>query len=123
MCPPAAMRTTIIFFFSSRRRHTRFSRDWSSDVCSSDLRAALEALDDARETLASVFGASRKEIIFTGGGSEADNLAIKGVALAQRQACKGSHIITSAIEHHAVLHTFEYLEAVGFDVTVLPVDA
>ena len=86
-------------------------------------RAALEALDDARETLASVFGASRKEIIFTGGGSEADNLAIKGTALAQRQAGKGSHIITSAIEHHAVLHTFEYLEAVGFDVTVLPVDA
>jgi len=85
-------------------------------------RAALEALDDARETLASVFGASRKEIIFTGGGSEADNLAIKGVALAQRQAGKGAHIITSAIEHHAVLHAVEYLEALGFEITVLPVD-
>jgi cysteine desulfurase len=85
-------------------------------------RAALEALDDARETLASVLGASRKEIVFTGGGSEADNLAIKGVALAQRQAGKGGHIITSAIEHHAVLHAVEYLEALGFEVTVLPVD-
>jgi cysteine desulfurase len=84
-------------------------------------RAALEALDDARETLAAVLGANRKEIIFTGGGSEADNLAIKGVAWAQRQAGKGAHIITSAIEHHAVLHAFEALEAQGFDVTLLPV--
>src|SRR5437764_10351009 len=53
-------------------------------------RAALEALDDAREAVAAVLGASRKEIIFTGGGSEADNLAIKGVALAQQQAGKGT---------------------------------
>src|SRR5919197_6427177 len=86
-------------------------------------RAALEALDDARETLASVLGASRKEIIFTGGGSEADNLAVKGVALAQRQAGKGAHVITSAIEHHAVLHAVEYLQAFGFEVTMLPVDS
>jgi cysteine desulfurase len=85
-------------------------------------RVALEALDDARETFASALGANRKEIIFTGGGSEADNLAIKGVALAQRQAGKGAHIITSAIEHHAVLHAFDYLAADGFEVTVLPVD-
>lgn len=86
-------------------------------------RAALEALDDARETVARALGASRKEIIFTGGGSEADNLAIKGVALAQRQAGHGAHLITSAIEHHAVLHAFEYLEAFGFETTVLPVDS
>jgi cysteine desulfurase len=86
-------------------------------------RAALEALDEARETVAAVLGANRKEIIFTGGGSEADNLAIKGVALAQRQAGKGAHIITSAIEHHAVLHAVEYLESFGFEATVLPVDA
>jgi cysteine desulfurase len=86
-------------------------------------RTALEALDDARETVAAVLGASRKEIIFTGGGSEADNLAIKGVALAQRQAGKGAHIVTSAIEHHAVLHSAEYLQASGFEVTVLPVDS
>src|SRR5947207_2682060 len=86
-------------------------------------RTALEALDDARETVADVLGASRKEIIFTGGGSEADNLAIKGVALAQRQAGKGAHLITSAIEHHAVLHAVEYLETFGFEATLLPVDA
>jgi cysteine desulfurase len=85
-------------------------------------RAALEALDDARETVAAVLGASRKEIIFTGGGSEADNLAIKGVALAQRQAGKGAHLITSAIEHHAVLHAVEYLESFGFDGMVQPDD-
>lgn len=85
-------------------------------------RAALEALDDAREVVAAVLGASRKEIVFTGGGSEADNLAIKGVALAQRQAGKGAHIITCAIEHHAVLHSVEYLQSFGFEATVLPVD-
>src|SRR6185503_1496869 len=86
-------------------------------------RAALEALDDARETVAAVLGASRKEIIFTGGGSEADNLAIKGVALAQRKAGRGAHLITSAIEHHAILHAAEYLHEFGFETTVLPVDA
>lgn len=86
-------------------------------------RAALDALDQAREAVAEVLGAHYKEIVFTGGGSEADNLAIKGAALAQRQAGKGAHIITSAIEHHAVLHAFEYLEAEGFEVSVLPVDA
>ena len=85
-------------------------------------RMALEALDTARETVASILGATRKEIIFTGGGSEADNLAIKGVAQAQRQAGKGAHIITSAIEHHAVLHAVEALEQQGFEATVLPVD-
>ncbi len=86
-------------------------------------RTALEALDDAREAVAAVLGANRKEIIFTGGGSEADNLAIKGVAFAQRQAGKGAHIITSAIEHHAVLHAVAYLQAWGFEATVLPVDS
>ncbi|HEU5014124.1 MAG TPA: cysteine desulfurase NifS [Roseiflexaceae bacterium] len=85
-------------------------------------RAALEALDDAREAVAAVLGANRKEIVFTGGGSEADNLAIKGVAFAQRKAGKGAHVITSAIEHHAVLHAIEYLQAWGFEATVLTVD-
>jgi cysteine desulfurase len=86
-------------------------------------RRALEALDDARETVAAVLGANRKEIVFTGGGSEADNLAIKGVALAQRKAGRGAHLITSAIEHHAILHAAEYLHEFGFETTVLPVDA
>ncbi|NTW02551.1 MAG: cysteine desulfurase [Oscillochloris sp.] len=86
-------------------------------------RVALHALDDAREAVALVLGCTRKEIVFTGGGSESDNLAIKGVALAQRQRGKGNHIITSAIEHHAVLHAAEYLAQFGFEVTLLPVDA
>ena len=86
-------------------------------------RAALEALDDARQTVAEVLGASPKEIIFTGGGSEANNLAIKGVALEQQQRGKGNHVIASAIEHHAVLDTVEYLEHFGFETTVLPVDS
>lgn len=86
-------------------------------------RTALAALDDARETVAAVLGANRKEVIFTGGGSESDNLAVKGVALAQRQAGKGAHVITTAIEHHAVLHAVEYLETLGFEATILPVDA
>src|SRR5262245_48605973 len=85
-------------------------------------RVALEALDEARETVAATLGSSRKEIVFTGGGSEADNLAIKGVALAQREAGKGAHVITSAAEHHAVLHAVEQLEAFGFTATLLPVD-
>ena len=85
-------------------------------------RASLEAVDEARETVAAIIGAKRKEIVFTSGGSEADNLAIKGVAFAQREAGRGDHIITSAIEHHAVLHAVEYLERFGFETTVLPVD-
>ncbi|HMO58439.1 MAG TPA: cysteine desulfurase NifS [Roseiflexaceae bacterium] len=86
-------------------------------------RAALDALDGARETVATVLGTSPKEIVFTGSGSEANNLAIKGVAQAQRRAGRGSHIITSAIEHHAVLHPAESLAREGFELTVLPVDA
>lgn len=84
-------------------------------------RESRRALDEARDTVAQVLGARSSEIIFTGGGSEADNLAIKGAAFAQRN--KGNHIITSAIEHHAVLHTCEFLEKhFGFEVTYLPVD-
>jgi cysteine desulfurase len=63
-------------------------------------------------------GADEKEIYFTGSGSEADNWAIKGVA----HSAKGRHIITTAIEHHAVLHSFEYLGRNGFEVTYLKVD-
>lgn len=84
-------------------------------------REARKALDGARDKVAGLIGASPREIIFTSGGSEADNLAIKGVAFALRD--RGNHIITSAIEHHAVLHTCEYLKKHGFDITVLPVDS
>lgn len=85
-------------------------------------RRALDALDDARDELASHLGASPKEIIFTGGGSEANNLAIKGVALARKAEGKAAHVITSAIEHHAVLHACEWLKEQGFELSVLPVN-
>src|SRR5262245_32832018 len=85
-------------------------------------RQALDALDEARDIVAAVLRASPKELIFTGGGTEADNLAIKGAALALQRAGRGAHLITSAAEHPAVLHAFEYLEAFGFEVTILPVD-
>lgn len=85
-------------------------------------RKALQAIDNARMMLCVVLGCSQREIIITGGGSESDNLAIKGVALAQHQRGKGQHIISTAIEHHAVLHALEYLQHVGFEVTLLPVD-
>jgi cysteine desulfurase len=85
-------------------------------------RTSLDALDRARDVIAAVLGASPKELIFTGGGTEADNLAIKGTALAQRAAGRGAHIITTAVEHHAVLHACEYLEQDGFEITLLPVD-
>lgn len=78
------------------------------------------AVERAREEIASVIGAKPSEIYFTGGGSEADNWAIKGIAEAFRS--KGRHIITSKIEHHAVLHVCEYLEKQGYEVTYLDVD-
>jgi cysteine desulfurase len=86
-------------------------------------RAALQAVDDAREQVALILGCTRRELIFTGGGSESANLAVKGVALARREAGKGNHLIVSAIEHHAVLHAAEQLQRhFGFALTVLPVD-
>lgn len=75
---------------------------------------------ESRKIIASAIGAKEREIYFTAGGSESDNWAIKGVADALRS--KGNHIITSKIEHHAVLHTCEYLEDHGYEVTYLPVD-
>ena len=83
-------------------------------------RQSYDALETAHETVARVLGCRPVEIIFTGGGSEADNLAIKGVAYAKRR--RGDHIITTAIEHHAVLHTCQQLEREGYRVTYLPVD-
>lgn len=83
-------------------------------------RETKSAVEEAREKVAKALGAQPKEIFFTGTGTEADNWAVKGVAYANRQ--KGRHIITTNIEHHAVLHTCQYLESDGFDVTYLPVD-
>lgn len=79
-----------------------------------------EAITDARETIAKALGARTEEIYFTAGGSESDNWAIKAAAEAYRS--RGNHIITSKIEHHAVLHTGEWLEKQGFEVTYLDVD-
>ncbi len=81
---------------------------------------ARETLEQAREDIASVFNANPGEIYFTSGGSEADNQAIRSAALAGRKRGK-NHIISTAFEHHAVLHTLDQLKAEGFDVTLLPV--
>jgi cysteine desulfurase len=83
-------------------------------------RNARTAIDQARETIAKLLNAEPREIYFTSGGTEGDNLAIKGVAWALRD--KGTHIITSEIEHEAVLNTCKYLEKNGYAVTYLPVD-
>ena len=81
---------------------------------------AAAAVEKAREQLAAVIGAKSSEIYFTSGGTESDNWALKGVM--QANAAKGRHLITSAIEHHAILHSAEALKKQGYDVTILPVD-
>ncbi|MQF48960.1 aminotransferase class V-fold PLP-dependent enzyme [SAR202 cluster bacterium AC-647-N09_OGT_505m] len=78
------------------------------------------AIDEARESVARVLGSRASEVIFTSGGSESDNAALKGAAFAQRGS--GNHIITTSIEHHAVLHTCQFLEDFGFEITYLSVD-
>jgi cysteine desulfurase len=83
-------------------------------------RESKKALEEAREKVAKALGAMPREIFFTGSGTEADNWAIKGTAYANKD--KGKHIITTSIEHHAVLHACQYLESDGFTVTYLPVD-
>ena len=80
----------------------------------------VAAVEKAREQLAAVIGAKSSEIFFTSGGTESDNWALKGVM--QANAAKGRHLITSAIEHHAILHSAEALKKQGYDVTILPVD-
>lgn len=83
-------------------------------------REAKKAIERAREQVAKAIGADPKEIYFTGSGSEADNWALRSTAKALRS--KGNHIITSSVEHHAVLHTCQDLEKQGYEVTYLPVD-
>jgi cysteine desulfurase len=82
-------------------------------------REARRAIEESRQKVADLIGAKKEEIIFTGSGTESDNLAIKGCVYKNRK--NGNHIITSSIEHHAVLHTCKYLETHGFKVTYLPV--
>ena len=81
---------------------------------------AGHAVAHARQAVADVIGANKDEIYFTGGGSESDNWALK--ATAEAYSSKGKHIITSTIEHHAILHTAEWLEKQGYEVTYVPVD-
>ena len=82
---------------------------------------ARYALDEARERVTGVLGCRPREVVFTSGGTESDNAAIHGVATALKET--GNHIITSSVEHHAVLHACEHLESQGFEVTYLPVDS
>jgi cysteine desulfurase len=86
-------------------------------------QAAASALEQARQTVADVLGCHPAEIVFTGSGTEADNLALRGVAGAARQSGRGNHIVTMPIEHHAVGHTVDQLrDLFGFEVTRVPVD-
>ena len=84
-------------------------------------RHAMQAIDSAREQVADILNSRPTEVTFTGCGSESDNLAIKGIAFASQR--KGNHIITTPIEHHAVLYTCQYLERFGFKTTYVPVDS
>ncbi|MGB4781326.1 cysteine desulfurase family protein, partial [Candidatus Methylomirabilis sp.] len=85
-------------------------------------REAKRALEEAREAIASALGAREKEsIVFVSGGTEADNLAVKGAAWAARE--RGRHVVTSAVEHRAVISACQALEQQGFEITYLPVDA
>ena len=87
-------------------------------------RAAYAGLDNARRTIAEILDAGIKEIVFTGCGSESDNAALRGIALARRRQSGANRIITTPIEHHAVLHTVEDMrDFFGFDLTLLPVDS
>ena len=86
-------------------------------------RAARAALDDARASVARALCCAPNEIIFTSGGTEGDNLALKGTIEAARLAGKPTHLITAATEHHAILHAADYLARFGTAVTILPVDA
>lgn len=84
-------------------------------------RDAEKLLNDARAEVASVIGAKPEEIVFTGGGSESDNMALRGAVAANKK--KGKHVLTSAVEHHAVIHTLEAMQKEGIiELTVLPVD-
>jgi cysteine desulfurase len=82
---------------------------------------SLEAVHRSREIVANALGATRSEVVFTGGASEAINLAIKGTALAARERKRGNHVITTAADHHATLHAVEALRRIGFDTTVIAV--
>lgn len=86
-------------------------------------RRAREGLEQARAEVAAVLGARPEEVVFTSGGTESINAAVKGVSIAQRDAGAGSHLVTTEVEHHAVLHSMHYLERFGFEVEYVAVDS
>jgi len=101
-----------------------FSRDWGNpSSIYLEGQTAHRWLDEARARCAKLLACDPAEIIFTSGGTESDNAAIRGAAIAQRERGRGDHIVTSQVEHHAVLHTVEQLEREGFRATYLPVDS
>ncbi len=101
-----------------------FSRDWGNpSSIYLEGQTANRWLDEARARCARLLACDPGEIVFTSGGTESDNAAIRGAALAQRERGRGDHVVTSQVEHHAVLHTVEQLEREGFRATYLPVDA
>ena len=108
---PDVVKTMLPYFTNS------FGNPSSIYACGQD---AKEAIEEARASVATLIGARDEEIIFTSGGTEADNTALKGVAYASEG--RGQHIITSSIEHHAILETSHFLETQGFEITYLPVD-
>ncbi len=108
---PDVVETMLPYFTNS------FGNPSSIYACGQD---AKEAIEGARASVAALIGARDEEIIFTSGGTEADNAALKGVAYASEG--KGRHIITSSIEHHAILETSHFLETQGFEITFLSVD-
>ena len=85
-------------------------------------REAQKAIDDARTTVANILHCRTSDVVFTSGGTESVNLALRGVAFALMKSRAGNHIVTTAVEHHAVIHTCNYLEEFGFDITYVPVD-
>ncbi|MEE8347793.1 MAG: cysteine desulfurase family protein [Dehalococcoidia bacterium] len=98
------------------------SNDWGNPTSLyAEAQEARRALDGARHDITGILGCKPREIVFTSGGSESDSLALRGVAYASRSW--GDHVVTSTVEHHAVLHTAERLEQEGFRVTYLPVDS
>ncbi len=108
---PDVVKAMLPYFTSS------FGNPSSIYACGQD---AKEAIEEARASVAALIGARDEEIVFTSGGTEADNAALKGVAYASEG--RGQHIITSSIEHHAILETSHFLETQGFEITCLPVD-
>ncbi|HOV28588.1 MAG TPA: cysteine desulfurase NifS [Synergistales bacterium] len=112
-CVDPSVLEKMLPFFSEKYGNPNSVHAWGREV--------RTAIDEARASVARLLNAEPREILFTGGGSEADNLAIKGVA--ESFSGKGRHVITSAIEHHAVLDTVKWLGKEGFDVTILPVDS